>query len=103
MLGWERHKFFFSPKVLIDLGASFANRERSNVVSNVVFLRRILLTLVLDRVHPSCGWCARNGQICEYKERKKPGLRAGYGKELEQRLGQIFAFLTSKNYKFTTN
>ncbi|GAB1194078.1 hypothetical protein APSETT444_003318 [Aspergillus pseudonomiae] len=34
----------------------------------------------------SCGWCARNGQLCEYKERKKPGLRAGYGKELEQRL-----------------
>jgi hypothetical protein len=41
----------------------------------------------LDRAQPSCGWCSRNGQVCEYKERKKPGLRAGYGKELEQRLG----------------
>jgi len=41
-----------------------------------------------DRVQPSCGWCTRNGQMCEYKERKKPGLRAGYGKELEQRLGR---------------
>jgi hypothetical protein len=40
-----------------------------------------------DRAQPSCGWCSRNGQLCEYKERKKPGLRAGYGKELEQRLG----------------
>ncbi|KAJ6148086.1 hypothetical protein N7497_010068 [Penicillium chrysogenum] len=39
-----------------------------------------------DRVQPSCGWCTRNGQLCEYRERKKPGLRAGYGKELEQRL-----------------
>lgn len=42
----------------------------------------------VDRVQPSCGWCTRNGQLCEYKERKKPGLRAGYGKELEQRLGK---------------
>lgn len=41
----------------------------------------------LDRAQPSCGWCTRNAQVCEYKERKKPGLRAGYGKELEQRLG----------------
>lgn len=39
-------------------------------------------------MQPSCGWCSRNGQLCEYKERKKPGLRAGYGKELEQRLGK---------------
>lgn len=43
---------------------------------------------LVDRVQPSCGWCTRNGQLCEYKERKKPGLRAGYGKELEQRLGR---------------
>ncbi|KAJ5166702.1 uncharacterized protein N7482_005483 [Penicillium canariense] len=42
-----------------------------------------------DRVQPSCGWCTRNGQLCEYKERKKPGLRAGYGKELEQRLDRL--------------
>lgn len=40
-----------------------------------------------DRGQPSCGWCLRNGQLCEYKERKKPGLRAGYGRELEARLG----------------
>lgn len=44
----------------------------------------------LDRTQPSCGWCTRNAQVCEYKERKKPGLRAGYGKELEQRLGMRF-------------
>ncbi|GMG34811.1 unnamed protein product [Aspergillus oryzae var. brunneus] len=43
----------------------------------------------LDRAQPSCGWCSRNGQSCEYKERKKPGLRAGYGKELEQRLDRL--------------
>ncbi|KAL4808450.1 fungal-specific transcription factor domain-containing protein [Aspergillus unguis] len=42
-----------------------------------------------DRAQPSCGWCSRNGQVCEYKERKKPGLRAGYGKELEQRLDRL--------------
>lgn len=28
-----------------------------------------------DRGQPSCGWCLRNGQTCEYKERRKPGLR----------------------------
>lgn len=33
-----------------------------------------------DRGHPTCGWCQRNNQLCEYKERKKPGLRAGYGR-----------------------
>lgn len=27
--------------------------------------------------------------MCEYKERKKPGLRAGYGRELEQRLDKL--------------
>ncbi|KAJ5729289.1 uncharacterized protein N7483_003797 [Penicillium malachiteum] len=42
-----------------------------------------------DRIQPSCGWCVRNGQLCEYKERKKPGLRAGYGKELEHRLDRL--------------
>jgi hypothetical protein len=30
-----------------------------------------------DRGHPRCGWCTRNGATCEYRERKKPGLRAG--------------------------
>jgi hypothetical protein len=42
-----------------------------------------------DRQQPSCGWCARNDHICEYKERKKPGLRAGYGRELENKILQL--------------
>ncbi|KAF2091020.1 hypothetical protein K490DRAFT_71288 [Saccharata proteae CBS 121410] len=42
-----------------------------------------------DRGQPSCGWCVRNNQLCEYKERKKPGLRAGYGRELESRLDRL--------------
>ncbi|KAG9522443.1 hypothetical protein KCU93_g7064, partial [Aureobasidium melanogenum] len=42
-----------------------------------------------DRGKPSCGWCVRNSQTCEYKERKKPGLRAGYGRELEARLDKL--------------
>lgn len=44
-------------------------------------------------MQPSCGWCTRNDQICEYKERKKPGLRAGYGRELERRLGKVYYLL----------
>ena len=42
-----------------------------------------------DRVQPVCGWCVRNEHPCEYKERKKPGLRAGYGRELESRLDRL--------------
>ncbi|KAI9924095.1 hypothetical protein MW887_007335 [Aspergillus wentii] len=49
-----------------------------------------------DRAQPSCGWCSRNGQLCEYKERKKPGLRAGYGKELEQRLDRLEAVIQTQ-------
>ncbi|KAM0424642.1 hypothetical protein ACHAPT_010168 [Fusarium lateritium] len=48
-----------------------------------------------DRGQPSCGWCSRNGAVCEYKERKKPGLRAGYGRELEQRLDKLEEVLRS--------
>ncbi|KAJ5356528.1 hypothetical protein N7517_011137 [Penicillium concentricum] len=49
-----------------------------------------------DRIQPSCGWCTRNGQQCEYRERKKPGLRAGYGKELEQRLDRLEDIIQSQ-------
>ncbi|KAM7205411.1 fungal-specific transcription factor [Naviculisporaceae sp. PSN 640] len=48
-----------------------------------------------DRGQPSCGWCSRNNANCEYKERKKPGLRAGYGRELEQRLDKLEEILRS--------
>ncbi|EHY54357.1 hypothetical protein ABEF92_008809 [Exophiala dermatitidis] len=46
-----------------------------------------------DRAQPACGWCSRNDHPCEYKERKKPGLRAGYGRELEGRLDRLEALL----------
>ncbi|KAI0437974.1 fungal-specific transcription factor domain-containing protein [Xylaria telfairii] len=48
-----------------------------------------------DRGQPSCGWCRRNSVSCEYRERKKPGLRAGYGRELEQRLDRLEEILRS--------
>ncbi|KAI1160743.1 fungal-specific transcription factor domain-containing protein [Nemania serpens] len=48
-----------------------------------------------DRGQPSCGWCRRNSVSCEYRERKKPGLRAGYGRELEQRLDRLEDILRS--------
>jgi hypothetical protein len=48
-----------------------------------------------DRGQPSCGWCSRNGAACEYKERRKPGLRAGYGRELEARLDKLEEILRS--------
>ncbi|ODA83133.1 hypothetical protein RJ55_01643 [Drechmeria coniospora] len=48
-----------------------------------------------DRGQPSCGWCTRNGVSCEYKERKRPGLRAGFGKELQDRMDKLEAILKS--------
>ncbi|KAI2609216.1 putative C6 transcription factor [Hypoxylon sp. NC1633] len=38
---------------------------------------------------------SRNSVFCEYRERKKPGLRAGYGRELEQRLDKLEEILRS--------
>jgi hypothetical protein len=49
-----------------------------------------------DRGQPACGWCVKNKQSCEYKERKKPGLRAGYGKELETRLAEQATILGTR-------
>ncbi|KAF2770237.1 hypothetical protein EJ03DRAFT_270728 [Teratosphaeria nubilosa] len=51
-----------------------------------------------DRGQPHCGWCARNNQLCEYKERKKPGLRAGYGRELESRLDKLEGVLQTQQH-----
>ncbi|KAL7271508.1 hypothetical protein RUND412_005730 [Rhizina undulata] len=48
-----------------------------------------------DRSQPSCGWCSRNGQECVYKQKKKPGLRAGIGRELEERLDKVEMMLAS--------
>lgn len=64
-------------------------RKVKCVWSSILFESLWLTKLQGDRGQPTCGWCLRNGQICEYKERKKPGLRAGYGRELEARLGRV--------------
>ncbi|KAK2808182.1 hypothetical protein FQN50_004923 [Emmonsiellopsis sp. PD_5] len=46
-----------------------------------------------DRAEPSCGWCTRNGRECIYKERQRPGFRAGYGRELEHKINRLEAML----------
>ena len=46
-----------------------------------------------DRAEPACGWCARNNRECVYKERKKPGIRVGYGRELEDKIKRLEAML----------
>jgi hypothetical protein len=55
--------------------------------------------LASDRVEPTCGWCARNERVCEYKERKKPGLRAGYGRELEGRIDRLEALIHAQGLR----
>lgn len=42
-----------------------------------------------DRARPSCNWCTKNMVECVYKNRKKPGLRPGFGKELTTRLSLV--------------
>ncbi|RYP45593.1 hypothetical protein DL768_008072 [Monosporascus sp. mg162] len=59
----------------------------ASVASSARFV--LSISVKCDRGQPSCGWCKRNSVFCEYRERKKPGLRAGYGKELEQRLDKL--------------
>ncbi|KAF9886044.1 hypothetical protein FE257_012100 [Aspergillus nanangensis] len=79
---------------LIQNGSSRAlKRKRPLTVSCELCKQR---KVKCDRIQPSCGWCTRNGQLCEYKERKKPGLRAGYGKELEQRLDRLEEIIQSQ-------
>src|SRR5271155_2341776 len=46
-----------------------------------------------DRIEPTCGGCARNNRVCIYLERKKPGLRVGYGRELEDKINRLEAIL----------
>ncbi|KAI9699506.1 MAG: hypothetical protein M1820_007137 [Bogoriella megaspora] len=63
--------------------------------------RKRPMSVSCDRGQPSCGWCVRNNQVCEYKERKKPGLRAGYGRELEARLDRLESILESQQSAIT--
>ncbi len=67
------------------------------MVSIRVCFQTASLTCLPDRVDPTCGWCARNDRTCEYKERKKPGLRAGYGRELEGRIDRLEALLHAQD------
>ncbi|KAI5799128.1 fungal-specific transcription factor domain-containing protein [Peziza echinospora] len=48
-----------------------------------------------DRTQPSCFRCQRSKQECVYKQKKKPGLRAGIGRELEERLDRVESMLAS--------
>lgn len=54
-----------------------------------------------DRGQPSCGWCLKNHSVCTYLPRKKPGLRAGYGRELESRLDKLESILQSQQAQIT--
>ncbi|OAA61928.1 c6 zinc finger domain containing protein [Niveomyces insectorum RCEF 264] len=73
-----------------DTGIRSSKRKRPETVSCELCKQR---KVKCDRAQPACGWCSRNGAMCVYKERKKPGLRAGYGRELEARLDRLEARL----------
>ncbi|KAK9319647.1 fungal-specific transcription factor domain-containing protein [Lipomyces orientalis] len=42
-----------------------------------------------DRVRPACGWCTKNGVLCVYAEKRKPGIKAGFGRDLIERLERL--------------
>ncbi|KAK2596631.1 hypothetical protein QQS21_006307 [Conoideocrella luteorostrata] len=75
-----------------DLTTHSGKRKRPTSVSCELCKQR---KVKCDRGQPSCGWCARNGANCEYKERRRPGLRAGFGKELQERMDKLEAILQS--------
>ncbi|CAN6675010.1 hypothetical protein TRVA0_078S00232 [Trichomonascus vanleenenianus] len=42
-----------------------------------------------SRTRPSCDWCTKNGTECVYRIKRKPGLKPGFGKELNNRVGSL--------------
>lgn len=54
-------------------------------------------------MQPACGWCSRNQNPCEYRERKKPGLRAGYGRELEGRLDKLESIIAEQGRRLAAH
>ncbi|KAJ8098519.1 fungal-specific transcription factor domain-containing protein [Lipomyces tetrasporus] len=42
-----------------------------------------------DRVRPACGWCTKSGVSCVYAEKRKPGMKAGFGRDLIERLERL--------------
>ncbi|KAK4945746.1 hypothetical protein LTR10_015094 [Elasticomyces elasticus] len=77
-------------ETLDDNGNPSKKRKRSLKISCELCKTR---KVKCDRVEPACGWCARNNRICVYKERQKPGLRVGYGRELEEKINRLEALL----------
>ncbi|EXJ90773.1 hypothetical protein A1O1_03877 [Capronia coronata CBS 617.96] len=73
-----------------DAGNGGKKRKRSLKISCELCKSR---KVKCDRVEPACGWCARNNRVCVYKERQKPGLRVGYGRELEEKILRLEALL----------
>lgn len=46
-----------------------------------------------DRQEPKCGWCASHDRICIYRERKRPGVRAAYELDLEEKVNRLETML----------
>lgn len=46
-----------------------------------------------DRQEPKCGWCASHDRVCIYRERKRPGVRAAYELELEEKVNRLETML----------
>lgn len=46
-----------------------------------------------DKQEPACGWCASHGRLCVYRERKRPGVRASYEIDLEEKVNRMETML----------
>ncbi|ORY64476.1 uncharacterized protein BCR38DRAFT_215738 [Pseudomassariella vexata] len=67
------------------LSSSVAKRKEPKTACLLCRRRKV----ACDRRRPKCGLCSRNDFDCTYTAReRRPGLRAGYVSQLEERIGR---------------
>ncbi|KAK5090353.1 hypothetical protein LTS08_006862 [Lithohypha guttulata] len=73
-----------------DYDAQNKKRKRSMKISCELCKAR---KVKCDKEEPACGWCSSHGRLCVYRERKRPGVRATYEIDLEEKVNRMEAML----------
>ncbi|KAK9482548.1 fungal-specific transcription factor domain-containing protein [Lipomyces starkeyi] len=66
-------------------GEAFSENQAISLSCTICKQRKVRC----DRVRPACGWCTKNGISCVYAEKRKPGLKAGFSRDLIERLERL--------------